>query len=120
MVSRYDVLSQLIVNNLKSWELMESVFDHGPSSAETDDFSNCVDYLLEKQYIICKDGIYSISPLGREVYYDWHIDQKERNFEYRRNHRLSMLGAITGIIGGATGLIALLLQLFQNTLPTVL
>lgn len=35
----------------------------------------------------------------------------------RKDHILAVIGAISGLFGGATGLIALLLQLFQNTPP---
>lgn len=35
--------------------------------------------------------------------------------KYTKNHRLSVIGAVSGLFGAVTGLIALLLQLFQNT-----
>ena len=44
-------------------------------------------------------------------------DQELTLSKASKDHKLALIGAISGLFGGATGLIALLLQLFQNTPP---
>ena len=63
---------------------------------------------------------FTITLLG-QAYFEKHLSETEHEkllaSSAVKDHRLAILGAITGIIGGATGLIALLMQLFQNTPP---
>lgn len=63
---------------------------------------------------------YKTTPLGKamiEAKVSEMHDQELTLSKASKDHKLALIGAISGLFGGATGLIALLLQLFQNTPP---
>ena len=65
---------------------------------------------------------YKTTPLGKAIIYTKITEKKNQELMMRKvskDHKLAMIGAISGLFGGVTGLFALLMQLWQNTPPTV-
>lgn len=81
-------------------------------------------YLVVKGQFDKNKNLYACYGLGRgaqNALSDYRIKQQNDEVQLhksRKDHILAVIGAISGLFGGATGLIALLLQLFQNTPPT--
>lgn len=82
-------------------------------------------YLYTSEHDIHADSLpdrvsFMLAPRGENALSKYLADKEHEKALLKKSskdHKLAVIGAISGLFGGATGLIALLLQLFQNTPP---
>ena len=116
-VSRFDILNSIYCadNAIRYSELMESLFDtSNPPAAMQEDFIKSLDFLIGIGFVTFDGDSYgwetdfSLSPQGREAYFDWAGAEAERKSYNRRVNIRYWITTAIAVGGLVVALIALL------------